>query len=173
MQWRRMQNPSLALMIHWDSSHFLSLNLSQSSRILGADLWTQVHYLPRLLAFLIKETFLSTDFCLSDIWLSSAEQPNLSLVTCPQCTLLPSLTRSSQQPSDSQSQVSSGPVCVTTTGSQHVHCLVSKRADFASLSWDMISALAPMNFLSFWNSLEIWAMHLKSCFPNFVSSFVS
>lgn len=156
---------SLASMIHWDSSHFFSLNLSQSSRILGVDLWTQVHYLPRLLAFLIKETFLSTDSWLSDYWLSSAEQPNLSVVTYPQCTLLSSLTRSSQQPSDSQSQVSSGPVCVTTTGSQHVHCHVSKGADFGSLSWDVISALAPVDSLSFWNSLEIWTMHLKSLFP--------
>ena len=101
----------LALMIHCDSSHFFSLNLSQLSQILGFDLWTQVHYLPRLLAFLIKETFLSTDSCLLDYWLPSAEQPNWSLMTCPQCPLLPSLTRRSQQPNDSESSVLRTSLC--------------------------------------------------------------
>ena len=39
------------------------------------------HLLPRLPAFLIKTPFLSNDTCLSNYWLLSSEQPNLSSVT--------------------------------------------------------------------------------------------
>ena len=36
---------------------------------------------PQIAAFLIKAPFFSTDTCLSNNWLLSGEQPNLSLVT--------------------------------------------------------------------------------------------
>ena len=56
-----------------------------------------VHIFPRLLAFLIKAPFLSTDTCLSNYWLMSSKQPNLSLVTIPLwLTPLPPLDHSSQ-----------------------------------------------------------------------------
>ena len=42
---------------------------------------TQIHLLPRLLVFLIKVIFPSTDTCLLNYWLLSSEQLNLSLVT--------------------------------------------------------------------------------------------
>ena len=38
---------------------FFPLKLSWLSRILGLDLWTQIHYLPRLPALLIKAPFFS------------------------------------------------------------------------------------------------------------------
>lgn len=41
--------------------------------------WTQVHLLPRLLAFLIKAYFLPSDMWIN--WLLSRKQPNLSSVT--------------------------------------------------------------------------------------------
>ena len=39
------------------------------SRIIRVGLWTGVHLLPRLTAFLIKVLFLSTVVCLSSYWL--------------------------------------------------------------------------------------------------------
>ena len=68
-------------MIPWYSFEFSLWNLSWLSRIFRGDLKTRVPHLRRLLAFLIKVTFLSIDTYLSNYWLLSGEQMNLSWAT--------------------------------------------------------------------------------------------
>lgn len=71
----RDAEPNLTFsMMHRDSPlcHFNPFSLAQLrwlSRIFGVDLRTRVYLLPRLPAFLIKATFLSTDTCLLNYWL--------------------------------------------------------------------------------------------------------
>ena len=79
--WRRVQKPASCLN---DSLRFSSSPFSLKTVMAEQNLqsWSPdiSHLLPRLLAFLIKALFLSTDTCLSNYWLMSSKQPNLDSI---------------------------------------------------------------------------------------------
>ena len=73
---------SPASMIHWGSfpSNFPFKIYPGWAESLELILGHESTFSPRLPAFLIKAPFLSTDTCLSNYWLMSSKQPNLSLI---------------------------------------------------------------------------------------------
>ena len=70
-----------ALESHRPSSPIFPLKTVTAEQTPQGGLWTRVHLIPRLPAFLSKVLFLSMDSCLSSYWLLSSEQVKLSLTT--------------------------------------------------------------------------------------------